>query len=82
MNRNYETCKIKLDTDNFLKDRTACKSCQNRNRRKNIPFEKENCTSHYQTKFQKRNNNENNPRVSGYENHRHVIVDPSNSCKT
>ena len=28
-------CNIKIDSKNYLKDRTVCKSCYNKNRRKN-----------------------------------------------
>ena len=35
MNRICNTCSIEIDDDNYLKDRTVCKSCYNKNRRKN-----------------------------------------------
>ena len=35
MNRKCKTCNIEIDEDNYLKDRTVCKSCYDRNRRKN-----------------------------------------------
>ena len=35
MNRICNTCKIEIDKTNYLKDRTVCKSCHNKNRRKN-----------------------------------------------
>ena len=35
MNRICNTCNIEIDENNCLKDRTVCKSCYNRNRRKN-----------------------------------------------
>ena len=35
MNRICNTCNIEIDDDNYLKDRTVCKSCYNKNRRKN-----------------------------------------------
>ena len=35
MNRICNTCNIEIDDDNYLNDRTVCKSCYNRNRRKN-----------------------------------------------
>ena len=68
-----------------MKDRTVCKSCYNKNRRKNINtiIENEICTSHQQPKFNKINkNNVNNPNVLAYENHCHVVIGPSNVGKT
>ena len=35
MNRTCNTCSIEIDDDNYLKDRTVCKSYYNKNRRKN-----------------------------------------------
>ena len=35
MNRICNTCNIEIDEKNYLKDRTVCKSCYNKNRRKN-----------------------------------------------
>ena len=35
MNRNCSVCNIKIDENNYLKDRTVCKSGYNKNRRKN-----------------------------------------------
>ena len=35
MNRMCNTCNIEIDESNYLKDRTVCKSCYNKNRRKN-----------------------------------------------
>ena len=35
MNRICNACNIKIDENNYLKDRTVCKSCYNKNRRKN-----------------------------------------------
>ena len=35
MNRNCSVCNIKTDEKNCLKDRTVCKSCYDKNRRKN-----------------------------------------------
>ena len=72
MNRNSSMCKIKIDENNYLKDRTICKKCYNENRRKNnntLPPNIENV------------NNNNNDIVSTYENHRHVIIGPSNVGK-
>ena len=35
MNRICNTCNIEIDDDNYLEDRIVCKSCYNKNRRKN-----------------------------------------------
>ena len=35
MNRNCSACNIKIDTNNYKKDRTVCKICYNKNKRKN-----------------------------------------------
>ena len=73
MNRNCTICKIVIDENNYLKHRTICKKCHNENRRKNnntLPPNIENV------------NNNNNDIVSTYENHRHVVIGPSNVGKT
>ena len=63
-------CSKKIDKDNYKKDRTICKNCYNRKTRNNdniiVP--------------EKPNNN--NAGVSAYQNHRSVIIGPSNSGKT
>ena len=75
MNQNCSICKILIDEYNYLKHRTICKKCYNENRRKNnntLPPNIENVNS----------NNNNNDIVSKFENHRHVIIGPSNVGKT
>ena len=66
--------------NNYKKDRTVCKSCYNISRRKNnintLPPNKNN-TSYQQPNIENVNND-----VSTYENHRHVILGPSNVGKT
>ena len=70
MNRICNTCNI--DEKNYLKDRTVCKSCNNKNRRKN-----------QQPKLDKIiNNNDNNPSVSAHENHAYVVIGRRNLGKT
>ena len=62
-----------IDENNYLKHRTICKKCHNENRRKNnktLPPNIENV------------NNNNADIVSTYDNHRHVIIGPSNVGKT
>ena len=86
MNRVCNTCNIEIDENTYLKDRTVCKSCYNKNRRKN-----NNNTSHQQPNIENSNNKKKlkiinnkdiNPNVLTYENHRHVVIGPSNVGKT
>ena len=69
-----------IDINNYKKDRTVCKTCYNKNKRKNkintLPPNK-NSTSYQQPKIENVNKN-----VSTCENHRHVIIGPSNVGKT
>ena len=67
-NKFCSACKIKIDENNYKKDRTVCKKCYNKKKRKN-----EYNTSIHETKI---------TNVSTSENHRHVIVGPSNVGKT
>ena len=67
-NKFCSACKIKIDENNYKKDRTVCKKCYNKKKRKN-----EYTTSIHETKI---------TNVSTYENHRHVIIGPSNVGKT
>ena len=80
MNRNCTACNIMIDINNYKKDRTVCKSCYNKGKRKNnintLPQNKNN-TSYQEPNIENVNNN-----VSTYENHRHVIIGPSNVGKT
>ena len=80
MNRNCSACNILIDINNYKKDRTVCKTCYNINKRKNniniLPLNKNN-TSYQQPNIENVNNN-----VSTYENHRQVIIGPSNVGKT
>ena len=80
MNRNHSVCNKNLDKNNYLKDRTVCKSCYNKKRK-----EKGIVTSHEQPKIENVNNNKNNvnnPNVSTYENHAYVGIGPRNVGKT
>ena len=66
-----------IDENNYLKHRTICKKCYNEKRRKNnnnLPPNIENINNN--------NNNNNDDIVSKFENHRHVIIGPSNVGKT
>ena len=80
MNRNCSACDIMIDINNYKNDRTVCKTCYNKNKRKNnintLPQNKNN-TSYQQPDFENVNN-----KVSKFENHRHVIIGPSKVGKT
>ena len=79
MNRNCTACNIMIDINNYKKDRTVCKTCYNKKRRKN----------NFNTLPPNKNNNENvdnnkddNPNLSTYENRANVIIGPRNVGKT
>ena len=72
MNQICNTCKIGRDEKNYLKDRTVCKSCYNRKRRKNQHLKIDKIS----------NNNDNNSKVSTYEIHAYVVPGPRNVGKT
>ena len=74
MNRNCSGCNIMIDISNYRKDRTVCKSCCNKNKRKNNNI--------ILTPNIENVNNNNNGVVSTYENHRHVFIGSSNVRKT
>ena len=94
MNQNCTACNIMIDINNYKKDRTVCKTCYKKNERKNkintLPPNKNN-TSYQQPNIENVNNNKKlknknnqikNPNVLTYEDHRHVIIGPSNIGKT
>ena len=64
MNRNCSACNIKIDINNYKKDRTVCKSCYNKNKKKKnnnntiIPLQ--------QTKFEIDNNNTDGTLIIGF----------------
>ena len=80
MIRSCSICSIKIDENNYLKHKTVCKSCYNKNRRKDTTIEKEIHTTPHQPKINNVNNK--NTIVSKFENHRHVVIGPSNVGKT
>ena len=86
MNQICITCKINIDEINYLKDRTVCKSCCNKNRRKdksNTIIKNEIGTSTQQPKIENiKNSNHIKPSVSTYENHACVVISPRNFGKT
>ena len=63
--------------NNYKKDRTVCKNCYNKNKRKNnidtLPKNVNKKVSDFENV---------NKKVSDFENHRHVIIGPSNVGKT
>ena len=71
-NKNCSACNIKLDINNSKKDRTVCKDCYNKKKRKN-----EITTSYKQPKIENGNKNNNNNN-----NNRTLLVGPSFSGKT
>ena len=79
-------CNIKIDGDNCKKDRNICKNCYNINRKKYNNKEKKRKVDDSVYKIEKPKidnvNNPNNNIVSKFENHRHVIIGPSNVGKT
>ena len=93
MNQNCSACNIMIDINNYKKDRSVCKTCYNKNKRKNnnntLPPNKSH-TSYQQPNIENVNNKkklkiidnkDNNVIVSTYENH-HVVIGPSNVGKT
>ena len=80
MNRNCTACNIMVDINNYKKDKTVCKNCYNKNKRKNnfntLPPNKNN-TSYQQPNIE---NVDNNP--STYENRANVVIGPRNVGKT
>ena len=71
-NKNCSACNIKLDINNYKKDRNFCRECYNKKKRKNNLVQNEITISH-QPKIEDGNNNSNN---------RTLLVGPSFSGKT
>ena len=86
MNRNCTACNIMIDINIYKKDRTVCETCYNKNKRKNnintLPPNKSKENVNNKTQQKNNNDKDNNPNVLTYENHRHVIIGPSNVGKT
>ena len=74
MNRICNTCNINI----VLKDRSVCKSCYNKNRRKNTIIKNEIDITPQQPKIEKVNNKDNNT----HENHAYIVIGPRNVGKT
>ena len=69
-NKNCSVCNIKLDINNYKKDRTVCRDCYNKKKRKNNLLQNEITISQQQPKIENNNNN------------RTLLVGPSFSGKT
>ena len=74
-------CIIMIDEDNCKKDRNMCKNCYNINRKKYTINEQKKTDDSVKNIEKPKIDNVNN-NVSTYENHGHVIIGPSNVCKT
>ena len=72
MNRNCTACNIMIDINNYKKDRTVCKNCYNKNKRKN--------NNNTLPPIKINENVDNND--SKYENRANVIIGPRNIGKT
>ena len=75
-------CNIKIDEDNYKKDRNICKKCYNINRKNYTINEKKRKTDDSVKNIEKPKIDNVNNNVSTYENHRHVVIGPSNVGKT
>ena len=73
-NKNCSACNIKLDINNYKKDRTVCRDCYNKKKRKNNLVQNEITISHHQQPIIEHDNNNNN--------NRSLLVGPSFSGKT
>ena len=59
-NKVCSVCNIKVDMNNYKKNRTVCKDCYKKKKRKNNLIQNEIVTSHQQPKIENGNNNKNN----------------------
>ena len=73
-------CDNKIDVDNCKKDRKICKNCYNMNRKKYNDKKKKIKFDDSVNKIDIVNNKNNI--ISKYENHRHIVIGPSNVGKT
>ena len=79
MNRICNTCSIEIDENNYLNNRTVCKSCYNKTRRKN---NNNTLLQNQQPKIDNNNDNDNNPNVSTHENHAYFDIGLRNVGET
>ena len=77
-------CNIEIDEDNCKKDRNICKNCYNINRKKYNNKEKKRKVDDSVNKIEKPKIDNINIKINvpKYENHRHVVIGPSNVGKT
>ena len=69
----------------ITKDRTVCRSCYNKNRKNNTLIKNQQPkidNVNRKISLPEKRKHDNNPRVSAYENHSHVIIGPRNVGKT
>ena len=81
MNQYCSAFNISIDENNYLKDRTVCKSCYNKNRRKNnnnTIIENEIVSLPQQPKIDKNTNTI----VLAHENHAYILIGPRNVGNT
>ena len=71
-NKNCSSCNIKLDINNYKKDRTICKECYNKKKRKN----------NINTLPPNKINTPQQPKIENNNNNRTFLVGPSFSGKT
>ena len=79
MNRICNTCNIEIDGNNYLTDRTVCRNCYNKNRKKN---NNNTLTQNEQPSIKKVNKKNTNTIVSSYKNHAYVVFGPRIVWKT
>ena len=77
-NKNCSACNINKDKDNYKKARTIWKNCYNK--KKTTNFVSKRAGKKVSTSDKQINDNE--ASVSTFENHRYVIIGPSNVGKT
>ena len=75
-------CNIEIDEDNCKKDRNICKNCYNINRKKYNNKEKKRKVDDSVNKIEKPKVDNIKINVPKYENHRHIVIGPSNVGKT
>ena len=71
-NKNCSVCNIKLDINDYKKDRTVCRDCYNKKKSKKNSVQNEITISHQQPIIESGNNN----------NNRTLLAGPSFSGKT
>ena len=74
-----------IDINNYKNDRTVCKTCYNKNKRKNnfntLPPNKNNTSCQQPNIENVGNNKDNNPNLSTYKNRANVVIGPRNVGK-